>query len=341
MTHPEFRRDPLHNVWVVFAPDRQRRPQDFAAAVLQTGILDPFAEGNERLTPPEVYAFRREKTRPNEPGWRVRVVPNRYPAMRIEGPLEARPEGLYDRLSGIGAHEVIIETPDGKIALEDLTVDAIAEVLASYRERMLDLDKDQRFQHIYVFKNVGPSAGASLTHAHSQLVALPLVPPFVEGKLNRAREHYVIKQRSLFSDILNTEITDGTRLVADNDGFYLFCPFASRFPFELAIYPKRHHPDYVSCPPEELHDLAEILRFALTRLNIALDHPGYNLLLHTAPLQRHGTERFASARHDYSWHLEIVPRFNALAGFEIGLGSYINTVYPEQAARFLRGEEQT
>ena len=338
MTHPEFRRDPLHNTWVVFAPERQRRPQDFVPAILQSGTLDPFAKGNERLTPPEVYALREPKTKPNEPGWRVRVVPNRYPAMRIEGSLEASPDGLYDRLTGIGAHEVVIETPDDNLALEELSIPAIAEVLSTYRERIIDLDKDQRFQHIYIFKNVGPSAGASLSHAHSQLVALPLVPPAIEGKLIRAREHYIAKQRSLFSDILHTERTDGSRLVAENDGYFLFCPYASRFPFELAIFPKRHHPDYTSCAAPELHDLAEVLRFALQRLNAVLEKPGYNLFLHTAPLRRPGTERFASTRHDYCWHLEIAPRFNALAGFEIGLGSYINTVYPEEAARFLRGE---
>jgi UDPglucose--hexose-1-phosphate uridylyltransferase len=338
MTTPEFRRDPLHNTWVVFAPERQRRPQDFAPAVLQTGTLDPFAEGSERLTPPEVYALRKEKSKPNESGWRVRVVPNRYPAMRIEGKLEASPAGLYDRVTGIGAHEVIIETPDGEVAMEELPIAAITDIFSVYRERILDLDKDTRFQHIYIFKNVGPSAGASLAHAHSQLVALPLIPPFVEGKLVRAREHFLLKQRSLFSDILHTERADGSRLVAENDSFVLFCPFASRFPFELAIFPKRHHPDFVSCTTLELHDLAEILRFALERLNAVLEKPGYNLLLHTAPLWRPATERFASARHDYSWHLEIAPRFNSLAGFEIGLGAYINTVYPEEAARFLRGE---
>jgi UDPglucose--hexose-1-phosphate uridylyltransferase len=338
MMTPEFRRDPLHNTWVVFAPERQRRPQDFLPATLQSGALDPFAEGNERLTPPEVYALRKEKTKPNEPGWRVRVVPNRYPIMRVEGKLEAAPVGLYDRMTGIGAHEVIIETPDGDVAIEDLAVPAIAEIFASYRERIIDLEKDHRFQHIYIFKNVGPSAGASLAHAHSQLVALPLVPSFVEGKLVRARDHYHLKQRSLFSDILHTERADGSRMVAENDGYVLFCPFASRFPFELAIFPKRHHPEYISCTTNELHDLAEILRFALQRLNAVLEKPGYNFLLHMAPLHRPGTERFASTRHDYCWHLEIVPRFNSLAGFEIGLGAYINTVYPEEAARFLRGE---
>jgi UDPglucose--hexose-1-phosphate uridylyltransferase len=338
MLQPEFRRDPLHNVWVVFAPERQRRPQDFAPSVLQSGTLDPFAEGNERLTPPEVFAIRKDKTKPNEPGWRVRVVPNRYPAMRVEGQLEASPVGLYDRLTGIGAHEVIIETPDPGLTLENLTLPGITDVLTSYRERIIDLDKDLRFQHIYIFKNSGPSAGASLAHAHSQLVALPLVPPLVEGKLIRARDHYLAKQRSLFSDILHTERADGERLVAENDGYHLFCPFASRFPFEMAIFPKRHHPDFTSCNPSELRDLAEVLKFALQRLNTVLEMPGYNLLLHTAPLRRPGTERFASARHDYSWHIEIVPRFHALAGFEIGLGAYINTVFPEDAAQFLRGE---
>ena len=338
---PEFRRDPLHNTWVVFAPERQRRPQDFLPATLQKTALDPFAEGNERLTPPEVYAIRKEKTLPNEPGWRVRVVPNRYPAMRVEGTLEAAPVGLYDRLTGIGAHEVIIETPQGDVAIEDLSIAAIADVFATYRERIIDLNKDIRFQHIYVFKNVGPSAGASLIHAHSQLVALPLVPPSVEGKLTRAREHFAAKQRSLFTDILYTERTQGLRMVAENDGYVLFCPYASRFPFELAIFPKRHHSEFISCTTTELQDLAEVLRFALNRLNAVLEKPGYNMLLHMAPLQRPHNERFASARHDYCWHLEITPRFNALAGFEIGLGAFINTVYPEEAARFLRGEVRT
>jgi UDPglucose--hexose-1-phosphate uridylyltransferase len=335
---PEFRRDPLHNTWVVFAPERQRRPQDYTAATLLPGALDPFAEGNERLTPPEVFALRKEKTKPNEPGWRVRVVPNRYPALRIEGQLDAKPEGLYDRVSGIGAHEVIIETPDEKTALEDLTISGMAEVFATYRERILDLDKDSRFQHIYIFKNFGPSAGASLAHAHSQLVALPIVPPLVEAKLLRAREHFATKQRSLFSDILHTERSGGTRMVAENDGYALFCPYASRFPFELAVFPRRHNPEFTSCSPTELYDLAEVVRFALQRLNAVLEKPGYNLLLHTAPLKRPLNDRFASAKYDFCWHLEIVPRFQSLAGFEIGLGAYINTVYPEDAARFLRGE---
>jgi len=335
---PEFRRDPLHNIWVVFAPERQRRPRDFGRHVALRETLDPFAPGHERLTPPEVYALRDEKTKPNEPGWRVRVVPNRYPAMRVEGPLEASPEALYDRLSGVGAHEVIIETPDSHLALEDLELPAIAEIFACYRERILDLDKDHRFQHIYIFKNVGPSAGASLTHAHSQLVALPLVPPLIEAKLARAREHHHLKHRSLFSDILHIERKDGSRIVTENDGYVLFCPFASRFPFELAIFPKRHHSDFISNTDREMRDLAEVLRFALRRLNAVLEKPGYNFLLHTAPLRRPNTERFASTRWDYCWHLEIVPRFDTLAGFEIGLGTYINTVFPEDAARFLRGE---
>lgn len=335
---PEFRRDPLHDIWVVFSPERQRRPQQFSSPELQAGTTDPFATGNERLTPPELYAFRDAETKPNQPGWRVRVVPNRYPAVRIEGALEGKPVGLYDHLTGIGAHEVIIETPDDQ-ALEDLSVDGITEVLATYRVRMLDLEKDLRFQHLFIFKNVGPAAGASMVHAHSQLIALPFVPPAIEAKLRRARDHYQAKRRSLFRDILQTEQADGSRMIAENSNYVLFCPYASRFAFEMAIYPKRHHPDFTSCPPVELHDLAEVLRFALVRLNDVLEKPGYNLLLHTAPLRRDPGSPHAGAQHDYSWHLEIVPRFHPLAGFEIGLGSYINTVYPEQAAHFLRGGE--
>ena len=338
---PEFRRDPLHNTWVVFAPKRQRRPQDFGPAVMQAGRIDPFTSGNERMTPFEVFAIREDQTRPNEPGWRVRVVPNRYPAMEIEGPLVGSPVGPYDHLSGIGAHEVVIETPDSDRALEELPVPNVAEVLIAWRERINDLDRDLRFQHIYIFKNVGPAAGASMAHAHSQIVALPIIPPLVEGKLIRAREHFERTQRSVFSDILHTEREDGSRLVAENDSFVLFCPYASRFPFELAIFPKRHHPDYASCAAPELHDLAEVLKFALQRLSDVLQTPGYNLQLHTAPLRRRSTERFASTRDDYCWHVEITPRFTSLAGFEVGLGSYINTVFPEEAARYLRGEAKS
>jgi UDPglucose--hexose-1-phosphate uridylyltransferase len=334
---PEFRRDPLHHVWVTFAPERQRRPQDFVAATVNPDAVDPFISGNERLTPPEVYAVRGADSTANEPGWLVRVVPNRYPAVRVEGALISSPEGMYDRMSGIGAHEVIIETP-ADLALEDLPVDAIAQVVRTYRERMLDLDRDHRFQLIYVFKNVGEKAGASLRHAHSQLVALPLIPPLVEAKLAHARDHFLRTQRNIFTDILHCEREAGTRMVAENGGFVLFCPFASRFPFEFAIYPKRVSPDFPTCSDTELYDLAEMLRFGLRRLNQVLDAPGYNLLLHTAPLRRPQTDRFVSARYDYSWHLEVVPRFNSLAGFEIGLGAYINTVFPEDAAQALRGE---
>ncbi len=246
---PEFRRDPLHNTWVVFAPERQRRPQDFLPAILQAGALDPFAEGNERLTPPEVYAIRKEKTETERARLaRARRAESLSRHARSRASSKATPGGTLrppDRHRRARGHHRDARRRSSR--WRTCSVTAIAEVFASYRERIIDLDKDLRFQHIYIFKNVGPSAGASLAHAHSQLVALPLVPPFVEGKLIRAREHYQLKQRSLFSDILHTERADGSRLVAENDGYVLFCPFASRFPFELAIFPKRHHPEFISC----------------------------------------------------------------------------------------------
>jgi UDPglucose--hexose-1-phosphate uridylyltransferase len=262
--------------------------------------------------------------------------------VRIEGELESTAQGLYDRMTGIGAHEVVIETPEPTEPLEALPTAHVVDILNGYRARMLDLNNDQRFRLIYVFRNVGGLSGASLRHAHSQIIALPVIPSAIEAKLKRAKAYYEAKERSLFSDILQAERRAETRVVAENDAFVLFCPYASRFPFELAVYPKRSGPNFTDCTASETQLLAEMLRTALTRLNQVLEKPSYNLLLHTAPLVRPGPEgiaRYASTRVDYSWHLEILPRLSFLAGFELGLGSYINTVFPEDAARFLRGEE--
>lgn len=337
---PEFRRDPLYDRWVVFSPERQRRPIDFAIPSLPVHTMDPFAPGHERLTPSEVFSIR-DSGKPNEKGWRVRIVPNRFPAVRIEGNLESVGDDIYDRMTGIGAHEVIIETPDVEKPFEALPVPHIAEIFGGYRARILDLNKDSRFQFIYVFKNVRAMAGASLRHAHSQLIAMPLVPPAVEAKLDRARAYFERKRRSVFTDILNAERKAEVRVIAENDGFVLFCPYASRFPFEMAIFPKRHQPNFADCQGNELTLLAEILKSGLTRLHRVLEDPAYNVLLHTAPLVRpdaDGTPRFATTKTDYCWHLEILPRLGFLAGFELGLDSYMNTVFPEDAARFLRGE---
>ena len=333
---PELRRDPLVGRWVVFSPERKQRPQDFH---LQNGasLQEPgaFTWGNEHLTPPEVFSIRDEGTSANGPGWQVRVVPNRFPALRIEGDLMPEGDGLYDRMNGIGAHEVIIETPESSIALEDQPVEAILGVLKAYRSRIVDLSRDSRFRSILVFKNVGPMAGASLQHAHSQLIALPAIPRMLQDRVTAAHTHYATKERNLFEDLLRAERKEGKRLVHENNGFVAFCPYASRFPFELCVIPKRQNPHFHNASDTELELAAEALKQILQRLSKGLGKPDFNLILHTAPLQRSAVEE-AQLEADFRWHIEILPRLSGIAGFEFGTGFFINSTLPEEAAQFLR-----
>lgn len=333
---PEFRKDPLVGRWVVFAPERKQRPQEYGKLDLPVPATDAFAEGNESLTPPEVFAVRPQGSPANGPGWRVRVVPNRYPALRIEGSLDPEAVGFYDRMNGIGAHEVIIETPDSKKSLEELPIEGVADVLTAFKVRISDLMKDARFRYLLVFKNVGPMAGASLGHAHSQLIAMPVTPQAVKEKLDAAKNYYDLKERNIFQDILQNELRTGERVVYQNHGFVVFCPFASRFPFELSVLPRRQSPDFHTIDEHELVLLADALKTALQRLNVALGNPNYNMILHTAPVRRPRKNYWSSIEADYRWHIEILPRLTGVAGFEFGTGFFINTTLPEEAAQFLR-----
>ncbi|HSI85438.1 MAG: DUF4931 domain-containing protein [Candidatus Methylacidiphilales bacterium] len=333
---PELRKDPLVGRWVVFAPERKQRPIDFEGPELPLPKVDAFSAGNERLTPGEVYAVRPHGSAPNTPGWRVRVVPNRYPALRIEGELNPEAVGFYDRLNGIGAHEVIIETPDPKMALEDQTLEGVADVFQAYRTRMLDLMKDSRFHYLLMFKNVGPQAGASVSHAHSQLMALPVVPMHIKDKLQISLNYFEEKDRNIFEDILRNEVKAKERIVYENQGFVVFCPFASRFPFELSIFPRRQSPDFHTVDGHEMVLLADAVKNALSRLKIALGTPNYNMIVYTAPVRRPRKNYWSTIDFDFRWHIEILPRLTGIAGFEFGTGFFINTTLPEEAAQYLR-----
>ncbi len=333
---PELRKDPLVGRWVVFSPERKQRPQDFGANGNPIPPIDAFAWGNEHLTPSEVFAIRPPPSAANTPGWEVRVVPNAFPALRIEGELQHEAAGIYDRMNGIGAHEVIIETHDTALPLEEQTVDGVTKVLTAYRTRIQDLRKDSRFRYILIFKNVGPLAGASLRHPHSQLIALPIVPRTVRDKLDAARRHYLEKERNIFEDILRFEQKEGARIVYENNGFAAFCPYASRFPFEICLMPKRQNAHYHQAEDHELALAADALRVVLKKLNKGVGRPDYNLILHTAPLAEPLDMPDGNVAADFRWHLEILPRMAGIAGFEFGTGFFINSTLPEEAAQFLR-----
>jgi len=327
---PELRKDPIVGRWVVMAPDRAKRPIDLKEEPRAVDSeYDPFAEGCESATPPEIIAYRTAGTQPNKPGWRVRVVPNKFPALQVEGNLEKRGDGIYDMMNGIGAHEVVIECPHGETNMSRLSVDNIREVLWVYRDRLVDLKKDRRLVHALIFKNKGTLAGASLQHSHSQLIATPIIPISIWDELTGALEFYNYRGRCIFDDMIQQELAKGSRIVLDTPHFVVFCPFASRFPFETWILPKQHSSHYENIPRQGIEELGSVLKTVLRKLELALDDPPYNYVLHTAPFD------MGELPH-YLWHIEIFPRLTRVAGFEWGSGFYINPVMPEDAAAFLR-----
>jgi UDPglucose--hexose-1-phosphate uridylyltransferase len=327
---PELRKDPIIGRWVIISTERGKRPTDFASVPpAKSSNFCPFCVGNETKTPPEVFAFRAPGTMPNTPGWRVRVVSNKFPALQIEGELNRQGEGIYDKMNGIGAHEVIIETPDHDKTLSDLPEETVAEVLFTWKERILDLKKDERFKYIVVFKNHGEAAGASLEHSHTQLVAMPIIPKRVVEEIEGSRKYYDFKERCIYCDIVSQELADEERVVTSNESFLAIEPFAARFPFETWILPKTHKPAFQDIEKNEVHHLARILKEILMKINAALNSPPYNFILHTLPLQ-------GNNRSWYHWHLEIMPKLTKVAGFEWGSGFYINPTAPEEAARYLR-----
>jgi UDPglucose--hexose-1-phosphate uridylyltransferase len=327
---PELRKDPVVGRWVIMSTERGKRPSDFPRAPQERkNAACAFCYGMEAQTPPEVLSYRESGTLPNQPGWRVRAVPNKFPALRIEGGAGRRGEGLYDLMNGIGAHEVVIESPDHERGMADLESRQIEEILWAYRDRVLDLSRDERFRYVLIFKNHGPEAGASLEHPHSQLIALPIVPLSVQQELRGAGDYYSLKERCIFCDILNQESHDRRRVIFENDGFIVACPFAARFPFELWIIPKDHGSHFEYAQASEYRALAQALKAGLSALKASLKDPPFNYIIHSAPL------REAESPH-YHWHLEITPALTKVAGFEVGTGFYINPVPPETAASDLR-----
>ncbi|MBZ5514338.1 MAG: galactose-1-phosphate uridylyltransferase [Acidobacteriia bacterium] len=328
---PELRKDPITGRWVIIATDRAKRPTDFVREKVEirgSGFC-PFCPGNESKTPPEILAYRKDGGQRDVPGWSLRVVANKFPALGIEGTLNRQGEGLYDKMNGIGAHEVIIETPDHQMTLARLPARAVEDVLWAFRDRVLDLKKDRRFKYILIFKNHGEAAGASLEHTHSQLIALPVVPKRVREEVDNAKEYYNFKERCIFCDIIRQELEDGVRLIAENSDFIALAPYAPRFPFEMWIVPKVHQSAFEESQKHEFEQLAIMLKDMLSRLDKVLDLPAYNYIVHTSPIPE--------ATNDYyHWHLEIMPKLTKVAGFEWGTGFYINPTPPEESAKFLR-----
>jgi len=327
----EIRQDPTTEEWVIIARERTKRPHDFVSTQSKPEPLAylpscPFCPGNEDMTPVETLSYPDKKTQ----RWQVRAFNNRYPALTPDGSTTRREEdSFFLSMDGIGVHEVIVETTahNKPIALrEDSEVEA---VLRAYRERYNALSKMPPVKLIIIFKNYGLSAGTSLEHPHSQLVATPVVPKYIRLQYEVATKHYDSTGRCLYSDIVNHELDAGKRIVMETEKFVAFHPFASHQPFETWITPTIHRACFGNTSAEELKDLAHVLRVVLLKLYRGLNDPDFNYVIDTAPV---GDEN----KNYYLWHMRIIPRLTEAAGFEIGSGININTALPEETAKFMR-----
>jgi len=339
---PELRRDPIIGRWVIIATERAKRPNQFAVnmekVVPPPGQKCPFCEGNEYMTPPEIYALRKPGSAPNGPGWSVRVIPARNPLLGIEGDVDRHGHGMYDLMNARGAHEILLDCPEhsfdpvsGKSSMEDnirVTV-----------ERIKDLERDPRIKYVLVFKNYGKAAGETFSgHPHAQIIATPINLKRVKEELVGAKRYYDYKDRCVFCDIIKQELAGGARIMVETKHFVSIAPFASRFSFETWLVPKRHSCDFYKISPAEISDLAELISITYSKLLKVIGDFPYNMVLHTAPFRRDPEKKgyWETIEQDFHWHFEFLPVLTRVAGFEWGSGFYINSLPPEDAAKAVR-----
>jgi UDPglucose--hexose-1-phosphate uridylyltransferase len=322
----EMRQDPTTRTWILVghtAGDggRKRSPEPC-----------PFCPGHEAETPPALASILGP-----DGAWRVRAFPDKAPVFQVEGEMGREAEGLYDRMRNVGAHEVVVETPEHATTLARLPAEDIARVLQMFRQRIQDLKKDVRFRYIQVFKNQGLLAGSVIPHAHSHLVATPVIPRRLEAELRWSKFHYDLKERCLYCDILRQELDQGARLVERHADYVAFCPFAPRFPYEIWVFPVTHGHRFEDLHDSALAGLAALMRSLLQRVESKT--PDYHLVLHTAPNEKSPPTwglAWESLADDFHWHMEVLPRQADMARLHREEEFYVNPVTPEEAARQLR-----
>lgn len=321
-----LRQDPTTNEWVILAPERAARKPVDCPTRPPAPAHDPgcaFCPGNEHLTPPEIH--RGPATGP----WQHRVVPNRYPAVAPHGSTERRGQRTAREMGGVGAHEVVIESPVHDERLDEMPSDRLAGVVSTWRERYRSLGRETWAKAVVVFKNFGERAGTSLEHPHSQIVATPVLPPDVLHRYAVATRYHDDTGSCVYLDLLASEAEDGTRVIAERGRFTAVVPFASQLPYEIWILPAVLQPSFQALQDDDVGDLAELLRDAVGGLRRSADDPDYNLVVQSAPVGQEHAPVFV-------WHLRILPRLVTTAGFELGSGMSINPVSPEFAAESLR-----
>ena len=327
-----LRRDPLNRIWVIFAPEKVKTLISVSAENDTRFDVDPFVPGFESATGPDIL-------RHNDPlysvgGWSSRVFPAKNPILKVENEKNSRGIGLYDSMSRLGAHEVVVETPKNGVSMDQLSVEEIADGIKIIFERISDLRKDTRFRYISVVKSRGAAAAGTIDHNYSEIKAYPFIPPFVRAKLDNCLEYYRSKERCLLCDIVDQELSDRKRIVVEHDNFVAICPYASRFPFEIMVLPKKHGRILSDDPVSAIGDFAKILKPVMTKLRLGLNSPAYNMVFHYLPVNS-GADTEIESRA-YHWHLEIIPRITVISADTFENGIFVNPTLPEDAAEFLR-----
>lgn len=327
---PQIRQNVATGEWVIIAPQRARRPGDFAAkkraskkALPEHVANCPFCPGNESQTPPQVLQL------PSSGPWQVRVVPNKFAAFQKKDPYERHFDGVYRALAGVGWHEVVIESRRHNAAPAFQTSQEIARILTAFQLRGIEMAQDPRVEQIVYLKNHGRGAGTSREHPHSQIIALPVVPPHDQRRVEAARRYFDETGECVFCQMWRAEGAGGERVVVENEHFVVFVPYAAFASFHTWIVPRRHRASFCGVEADELAALATLLRLVLRKIYVGLGDPAYNYLIHSAPL--------AASRSDYvHWYVAITPRPVPWGGFEMGSGMFVNATWPEEDARLLR-----
>jgi UDPglucose--hexose-1-phosphate uridylyltransferase len=327
---PELRQNLVTRQWVIISPQRANRPHDFEKKENKKETLPryspkcPFCRGNEKWEgSAEVLRIGDKKN------WRVRVIPNKYPVLLKEGVREWQVSGIKRKMTGIGIHEVIIESPWHNLSPALFSQQQIIYILQAYKKRFREIAQDKRLEQIIIFKNHGEAAGTSLIHPHSQLVATPIVPYQIRFRYEEAERYFDNTGRCVFCQILAEELSAGERIITQNKHFVSFVPYAALSPYHIWIFPKVHACSFQNITLSEIKDLASILKDILARLYFGLDNPAYNYIIRSSPLD-------ISQSDCFHWYISIVARVTKSAGFELGSGMFVNPLPPEESAKFLR-----
>jgi UDPglucose--hexose-1-phosphate uridylyltransferase len=326
---PEFRQNMATREWVIIATERSGRPDQFVRRRAERRILPqlsegcPFCPGNEDRTPPPSLVLG------DGPDWNVRVVPNKYAALRSDNSNDREKVGRFLKAGGYGIAEVIVETPRHDLSIATMPHSQVRLVLEAYRHRITEVAQMPDINFVTLFRNHGERAGTSLEHPHSQLIATPIIPPNLRDQIHQSMMSYDSYGKCVYCEMINEEIRQKERLISDSPQFVAFVPFASRSPFEMRILPKEHRAFFGDVSDQELDDLSRVLQTVLFKIYKGLDDPDYNYIVHSAPVGDDDVKYF-------HWYLSILPRLTTPAGFEMGSGIYINVMAPEQCAQMLR-----